>query len=114
MTTTIPHRAKQALQLHVDFINEEIVKQGAPADLGELFDCEDATFHKFTILQDSANQYALGFIDAMALVKGVAPESLLAKKPKPKAKPKRKKKTGERKTTGPDATVIRLHRGGKG
>ena len=109
---TIPHRANQALKLHVDFINLEIADKGAPADLGELFDCEDETFHKFAILQDSANQYALGFIDAMALVKGVAPESLLAKKPKAKAKPK--KKTGQRKTTGPDATVIQLHRGGKG
>ena len=69
---TIPHRANQALKLHVDFINLEIADKGAPADLGELFDCEDETFHKFAILQDSANQYALGFIDAMALVKGVA------------------------------------------
>ena len=112
MTSTLPHRAKQALKLHVDLLNEGIAKYGAPADLGELFDCEDATFHKYEILQDSANQYALGFVEAMALVKGVAPESLLAKKTKPKAKPKKKK--GERKTTGPDATVIRLHRGGKG
>lgn len=115
--TKLPPGARQALTLQITFINAGLVEYGGPDDLSELFDCEEVAFHQYEILQDSANQYALGFIEAMALVKGVEPETLLTKprkpEPKPKkAKPKAKKK-GERKTAGPEGTVIQLHRGGK-
>ena len=112
---TLSTKARQALTLQIAFVNAGLAEYGGPDDLGELFDCEEATYHKYEILQDSANQYALGFIEAMALVKGVGPETLLHKpEPKPEPKAKAKKKKGERKTTGPGATVIKLHRGGKG
>ncbi len=113
--TKLPRKAAQALTLQVAFVNAGLAEYGGPDDLAELFDCEEATYYKYELLQDSANQYALGFIEAIALVKGVEPETLVSKpKPLAKAKPKAKKTKGERKTSGPDATVIHLHRGGKG
>jgi hypothetical protein len=111
----LPTKAKQALSLQIAFINAGLAEYGGPDDLSVMFDCEEADFHAYEILQDSANQYALGFIEAMAVVKGVEPATLISKpKPKPTPKPKARKKKGERKTDGPDAVVIQLHRGGKG
>jgi hypothetical protein len=114
VTVKLPARTSQALKAHIAFIEEGLAKEGAPDDLGELFDGEDETFHKYLVLQDSSTQFSLGFVDAIALVRGVAPETMLKhpaapKKPKPKAKPKRK--TSAKKAKGQGADIIQLHRG---
>jgi hypothetical protein len=112
--TKLPHRVTQELEPLVTLLNEGLKEYGAPDDLGVLFDGEEATFHKYEILQSSENQWALGFVAAIALVKGVAPETLLTPPKKKKAPPKKRApKKGQRKTAGPDATVIHLHRGGR-
>lgn len=115
MARKLPVRLARSLSDQIGMINDALDELGRPDDLGILFDCEEADFEEWEILHDSAHQFALGFIAAVALMQGVAPETFL-KTPKKRRKtgvPKKAQKKGERKTDGPGATVIQLHRGGK-